>query len=124
MSPENDDLKHELKQAKKEIEQLGGVRSLWKGHWLIELVQRSFKNYSERATAEYFRQKYPGYSNDEIAKKLTNVACKNAAWLGGLTGIAVSTDEIVAVATGGEGGVGLPANIAIFAGAAFTEAYV
>ena len=51
MSAENDDLKNELKESRKEIEQLGGVRSLWKGQWLIELVQRSFKNYSERATA-------------------------------------------------------------------------
>jgi hypothetical protein len=124
VTEDKDDLRSDLKESKAEIERLGGVSSLWKGHWLVELVQRSFRNYSERATAEYFKQKYPSQSNEAIAKKLTKVACKNAAWLGGLTGLAVSADEIVAVATGGEGGVGLPANLAILATAAFTEAYV
>lgn len=32
-----------------------------------------------------------------------------------MTGAAISTDEIVAIATGGEGGIGLPANIVIAA---------
>jgi uncharacterized protein (DUF697 family) len=119
-----DDVKTQVKASAEEIKRLGGISALWKGDWLLGLVQRSFRNYSDRATADHFRLKYPSLSNDEIAKKLTKVACQNARWLGAITGAATSADEIAGLVTGGEGGVGLPANILIFVGAASTEAYV
>jgi len=119
-----DDVKREVKESSQEIKRLGGISALWKGDWLLALVQRSFKNYSERATAEYFKHKYPSLSNDEIAKKLIKVACQNARWLGAIIGAATSADEITAILTGGEGGIGLPANVLVFVGAASTEAYV
>jgi uncharacterized protein (DUF697 family) len=50
---------------------------------------------------------------DQIAKNLITVAAKNASILGGIIGATVSTDEIVGLLTDFEGGVGLPANIAI-----------
>jgi uncharacterized protein (DUF697 family) len=118
------DVSREVKESSQEIKRLGGISALWKGDWLLGLVQQSFKNYSERATAEHFQLKYPSLSNDEIAKKLTKVACQNARWLGAITGAATSADEITGIVTGGEGGVGLPANVLIFVGAASTEAYV
>ena len=50
------------------------------------------------------------------------MAAKNASLVGGLTGAAVSADELVALSTGGEGGIGLPANITIGISAVLAEA--
>lgn len=87
-------------------------------------MQKSFKNYWERANAEYFRDKYKSQDNDFIAKRLIEVAARNSGILGVVTGAAVSTDEIVAFFTGGEGGIGIPANVAIAIGAMGAEAIV
>jgi hypothetical protein len=94
-------------------EELGGWRAIKSGEFLWRLIQHSFKNYWERATASYFLEKYPKLDQDQIAKKLIVVAAKNASLLGAATAAAVSADEIVALLTVGGGGVGLPANIAI-----------
>lgn len=108
--------------AKAEVEALGGWESFKSGEWFPKLVAKSFRNYYERASAEYFTAKYPGKDRAFVAGKLVSVAARNAALLGGGTGLAVSTDEIVAIATGGEGGIGLPANVAIAVTAICTEA--
>ena len=92
---------------------LGGWKKFRSGEWLLAIIEKSFKNYLERATAEYFLDKYSNLSVDRIARKLISVASKNAAAIGGITGATVSTDEIVGLLTGFEGGVGLPANIGI-----------
>jgi uncharacterized protein (DUF697 family) len=102
-----------FEEAKKDYKDFGGWKSFKSGEWLLTLIRKCFKNYFERANAEYFRKKYKSRDVDFIAKKLIKVAAKNAAILGGLTGLLVSTDEVVALATGGELVVGLPANIAI-----------
>jgi len=99
--------------AKKDVLQLGGWEGFKSGAWLLRLVQRCFRNYYERAHADYFRTKYPSLDSDALAQKLTKVAARNASLLGAFVGAAVSADEIVALITAGEGGVGLPANIAI-----------
>ena len=109
-------------EAKHDYQDLGGWEAFKSGEWLTLLIHRSFKNYWERATPEYFRAKYPNCDNDEIAKRLIAVAAKNASILGGITGATVSTDEIVAILTVGGAGVGLPANIAIAAASVGAEA--
>lgn len=50
------------------------------------------------------------------------MTARNASILGGIVGAAVTADEIVALTSGGEGGIGLPANIAIAATAISGEA--
>lgn len=79
----------------------------------MKLIQQSFSSYFKNANYEYFQDKYKSTDKDFLAKKLISVASRNAALLGGVTGAAISTDEIVTVATSGELGIGLPANIAI-----------
>lgn len=86
------------------------------------LIQKSFKNYWERANVEYFQQKYGKEDKKRISDKLVSVAARNAAVLGAVTGAAMSADEITALMTGGAVGVGLPANIAIGAVAIGSEA--
>jgi hypothetical protein len=111
-----------LEEAKRYYAELGGWKTIKSGEWLWFIIERSFKNYWERATAEYFHAKYPNLDVDKIAKKLIVVAAKNAAILGGTIGATVSTDEIVGLLTGFEGGVGLPANIAIAGASLSAEA--
>lgn len=109
------EIKEKLSEAKQDYKEVGGWSSFKSGQWLWQIIQKSFSNYWNNANVEYFESKYGTKDTEKLAKKLISVAAKNAAILGGITGAAISTDEIVAIATGGEGGVGLPANIAIAA---------
>jgi hypothetical protein len=107
------ELRKNLASAARELPELGGIKAFRNGDWLLNLIGKSFTNYFERATPDYFCEKYPGFSREQIAQKLINVASTNAALAGAATGAIVSTDEIVALFTAGEGGIGLPANIAV-----------
>jgi len=111
-----------LEEAKREYEELGGWDAFRTGDWLLPLIRRSFKNYWERANVEYFREKYGTSDPVRISAKLISVAARNAGMLGAATGAVISIDEIVALATGAEAGIGLPANLAIAAVALSGEA--
>jgi uncharacterized protein (DUF697 family) len=124
MSDEIDEIKGQVEVAKNEYEELGGWTSFKSGDWLGTLIQRSFRNYWERANVEYFENKYGTKDKEKIAIKLIRVAARNASLLGGISGATISTDELVGVFTIGEGGVGLPANFAIAFTTIFTEAVV
>jgi len=117
-------IKRKFEEAKKEITRLGGLKAFKSGEWLLNLVRKSFKNYWERANADSFRDKYKTKDDDFIAKRLTEVAARNAGILGGVTGAVISTDEIFGFFTAGEGGIGLPANLAIAVTALASEAIV
>ena len=119
-----EDLRKQIQEAKKDVEELGGLHAFKTGNWLFELIKKSFKNYWQRANSDYFREKYKSKDTEFIISRLTEVAARNAGLLGALTGVAVSTDEIVAFFTGGEGGVGIPANVAIALTAVAAEAVV
>ena len=106
-------IKKKLTEAKRDYKEVGGWSSLQSGQWLWQIIQKSFANYWNNANVEYFESKYGTKDTEKLAKKLTAVAAKNSAILGGVTGATISANEIVAIVTGGEGGVGLPANIAI-----------
>jgi hypothetical protein len=95
------------------------------GEWLPILVRKSFKSYYDNANAGYFRRKYPGLKEDAIVRKLTVVAAKNAAILGGITGAAVSVDEIMTLVTAvPSGGLSVPAQITAGLAALAAEAVV
>lgn len=96
-----------------EFEEVGGWKSFLNGEWLKNLLPRAFKSYWKNSSAEFFREKYPGLSDDQIASKIIKLSCKNAAAIGIGAGLLMSTNEITAFLTGGEGLVGLPANIAL-----------
>ncbi|NHZ87384.1 MAG: hypothetical protein GWP19_16200 [Planctomycetia bacterium] len=115
MANVKNEIKEKLFEAKKDYKEVGGWPSFKSGQWLWQIIKKSFSSYWNNANVEYFESKYGTKDTEKLAKKLISVAAKNAAILGGITGAAISTDEIVAIATGGEGGVGLPANIAIAA---------
>jgi uncharacterized protein (DUF697 family) len=111
-----------LKAAKALISKIGGLKAFRNHEWLLNLVEKTLANYIQTATPEFFRSKYPDLNNDQIAQKLIDLACKNAALAGGLTGAAISADELLAILTAGEAGIGVPANITICFTAIATEA--
>ena len=115
-------IKEQLINAKNYVTELGGLTAFKSGEWLFPLIQKSFKNYWEKANAEYFKDKYLSQDLDFIAGKIISVAARNTAIIGAATGATVSADEIVGLITGGEGIVGLPANIAIAMTAMSSEA--
>jgi uncharacterized protein (DUF697 family) len=98
-----------------EYDELGGWQSFKNGEWFHRLVARALRNYWQSADAGYFRAKYPNDTDDQLARRMTSLACKNATGIGVATGAAMSTNEIVGLLTAGEGGVGIPANLAIAA---------
>lgn len=102
-----------LEEPIKAYNMLGGWKRFRSGEWLWTIIEKSFKNYWESATAEYFEKKYHNSNADHIARRLVAVAAKNASIVGGMTGGAVSADEILGLLTGFEGGLGLPANIGV-----------
>lgn len=121
-SVDESSIRHLFDETKQEFSEIGGWETFKSGEWLLVLIQKSFRNYYERANTEYFQQKYSSKDEEFIANKLTSVARRNASILGAVVGAAVSTDEIVGILTAGEGGVGLPANIAIACTAIASEA--
>lgn len=116
------ELRKRLAHARQEYGKLGGWTAFSSGQWLLPLIHRAFQNYWERATVEYFQAKYGTANTEKLAAKLIAVAAKHAGVLGALTGVTVSVDEIVALMTAGEGGIGLPANLAVAVAALGAEA--
>jgi hypothetical protein len=104
--------KNKLVKIKGEVEELGGITSFKNGDWLLKLVQKSFSAYYENATPEFFAAKYPDLDQEGIYRKLTKAAVRQSALAGAGSGLFVSANEIFAFFTGGEGLVGIPANIA------------
>jgi hypothetical protein len=100
-----DSVRRQLEEAATEIERLGGWSGFKSGEWLFYLMEQTFRKYSESAASESFSTKYPNYSRAQIAHKLIEAASKKAALAGGITGLAVSADELVAFFTAGEAGV-------------------
>lgn len=123
MTNDKNTIKKRLQAAIREVKQFGGWSSFRKGDWLSALIQKSFRNYWERGTAEYFRSKYGTSDPETLVPKLVSVAARNAAIVGSLTGATISADEIVAIFTVAEtAGIGLPANLAIAVTALSAEA--
>ena len=115
--------KEAFAKAKEEVEELGGKRAFVKGDWLLTLVRKSFRNFWDRATPEYFSEKYGTTDEDFLLKKLTKVASRNATMLGATAGAAISADTLAGLAgVPFTGGLSVPAALAIGGSILMTEA--
>jgi EcsC protein family len=102
--------KRDLEKQKKQIEELGGLSAFRSGDWLPKLVARSFRSYYENATPEYFQAKYPKLTREQILNKIRKAAMRQAALVGGGSGLLMSSNELLALFTGGEMLMGLAGN--------------
>lgn len=119
---DKDSLKRDLENAKSEVKELGGLAAFKSGDWFLNLARKCFCNYYERATSDYFSAKYPGFSEDKLLSKITKVAARNAAIVGGMVGLAVSADEVSTFFTApATGGLSVPVQVAIAATAIAAE---
>jgi tellurite resistance protein len=71
------------------------------GEWFLELLRKVVHAYDRNARAEYFRQKYPGLSPDEIADILISVTARYATVAGGLAGAAATASQIATLGSWG-----------------------
>jgi uncharacterized protein (DUF697 family) len=116
-------IRQQLKEAAVEIQHIGGWSGFKSGEWLFNLMEKTFRHYSQNAAKESFALEFPGRTRAEIADKLIKSACNKAALAGAITGAAVSADELVGLFTAGEGVIGLPVNIAVAATAICSEVF-
>lgn len=71
------------------------------GEWFVELLRKVIYAYDRNARAEYFQQKYPGLSPDEIADILTSVTARYAAVAGGIAGAAATSAQLATLSSFG-----------------------
>ncbi len=90
----------ELEEAKAFAKTLD-IDEVKSGQWFIALIQKVIQSYDRNARAEYFQQKYPGFSPDETADILTSVVVKYATVAGAVTGVAASASQISALGSAG-----------------------
>lgn len=122
-SAATDAIRQQLKEVAMEVKQLGGWPGFKSGEWLFQLMEKTFRHYSQNAAKESFPLEFPGRTRAEIAHMLIASASNKAALAGAVTGAAVSADELVGLFTAGEGVVGLPVNIAVAATAICSEVF-
>ncbi len=90
----------ELEEAKSFAKTLN-IEDAKSGQWFIALLHKVVQSYNRNARAEYFQQKYPGLTPDEIADILISVTVKYATIAGAVTGVAVTTNQIAALSSAG-----------------------
>jgi uncharacterized protein (DUF697 family) len=122
-SAATDAIRQQLKEVAVEVKQMGGWSGFKSGEWLFQLMEKTFRHYSQNAVKESFPLEFPGRTRAEIAEKLIASASNKAALAGAITGAAVSADELVGLFTAGEGVIGLPVNIAVAATAICSEVF-
>lgn len=65
---------------------------------IIKAISDTITAYEKNANKDYFQKKYPGKSKDFIEDKLIKVSVSNSTLLGGITGAAISVQEIAGLA--------------------------
>lgn len=85
------------------------------GGWFTKLCAQALRSYTEKATWEYFQQKYKGVPADGIVERQIKLAAKNAMIEGGLTS-SLYTGTIAATvgSLGGASPAAVPAGVATF----------
>jgi len=86
----------ELEEAKGFAKKLN-IDDVISGNWFNTLLQKVIQSYNRNARAEYFQQKYPGLTPDDIAGILTSVTVRMATLVGLFTAGATTVSEITAL---------------------------
>ncbi|WP_405724227.1 TerB family tellurite resistance protein [Streptomyces sp. NBC_00028] len=85
------------------------------GGWFTKLCAQALRTYTEKATWEYFQQKYKGVPADGIVERQIKLAAKNAMIEGGLTS-SLYTGTVAATvgSLGGASAATVPAGLVTF----------
>jgi len=80
------------------------------GNWFSKLIARGLVTYTQRATWQYFQEKYQGVPADAIVDQRIKMATRYAALSGGLTASAYTGALAATIGTaGGASGITIPA---------------
>jgi len=77
------------------------IEQVRSGQWFVELLQKVVYAYDRNARTEYFQQKYPGLSPDEIADILISVTARYATVAGGVAGAAATSTQLTTLSSFG-----------------------
>jgi len=78
-----------------------GIDSLKNGEWFIKVFNQAMSAYCNNAKAEYYVQKYPGLTKDEIVDVLTRNAARYSSLIGGVVGAAATASEVSTILSSG-----------------------
>ncbi|GAA2669446.1 MULTISPECIES: hypothetical protein [Actinosynnema] len=85
------------------------------GGWFTKLCARALRSYSERATLEFFQQKYRGMPADGVVEQQIDLAKKYAMIEGGLSAGAYTAAVVATLGSlGGASALTVPAGVATF----------
>ena len=85
------------------------------GDWFAKLLRSALRTYSEKATPEFFANKYPGLPPDAVVDRQVALAQRYAAIEGGLTASAYTVAVASTIGTaGGASPLMAPAALAAF----------
>src|ERR1700737_661748 len=96
-SATTDAIRQQLKEVAIEVKQLGGWPGFKNGEWLFQLMEKTFRHYSQYAAKESFPLDFPGRTRAEIAEMLIASASNKAALAGARGAAAVPTGQLVGV---------------------------
>lgn len=102
--PETEKIKAQVSEGFEEAKQFArtlNFEEVKSGEWFVELLRKVVYAYDRNARAEYFRQKYPGLSPDEIADILTSVTARYATVAGGVAGAAATSTQLTTLTSFG-----------------------
>ncbi|MBA3389315.1 MAG: TerB family tellurite resistance protein [Rubrobacter sp.] len=77
------------------------IEQVRSGQRFVELLQKVVYAYDRNARTEYFQQKYPGLSPDEIADILISVTARYATVAGGVAGAAATSTQLTTLSSFG-----------------------
>lgn len=110
-----------LEEVRREFEDLKGIAEAFgpskikDGTWFNEFIKAMLGSYSTRIIegggVEFYRKKYPGLTQNQIAERLCDLATRYATLAGGASGLTASTAVAATIGTGA-GAVTVPAAIA------------
>lgn len=87
--PEEETIKARVSEGLNEAKQFANTldfKQVKSGEWFVKLLQKVVHAYDRNARAEYFQQKYPGLSPDDITDILTSVTARYATVAGEVAG--------------------------------------
>ncbi len=86
-------VKNQIEQFRKMFRE-NPIKEMQEGTWFTKLLQRLITDHAAKVNGDYFKKKYIGLNNENIANQLTKTTANYAAIAGGITAAAASAAEL------------------------------